>query len=195
MVLTISSSMSAPLLCSALAMADSMTFLTIRAPFFGEYARMFSAWPTDLPRTRSATGRPFCAERRTPRSTARVSIIGAVLLGLLGVHVTLERTGQGELAKLVANHVFSHKHGNVLTTVMNRQCQTEEFGQHCRTTRPGLDRALVIAGNRGLDLLEEVRVYERTFFQRTSHGLFLISCDDAARSCWSYACCYGYGNP
>src|SRR5574343_1516712 len=156
MVLTISSSMSAASLCSALAIADSMTFLTIRAPFFGEYARMFSAWPTDLPRTRSATRRPFCAERRTPRSTARVSIIGSLLLGFLAGDVTLDRPGQREFAELVANHVFSHKHGNVLTTIMNRQCQAEKLGQHCRTTRPGLDRTFVIAGNRRFDLLEEV---------------------------------------
>src|SRR5690606_36278221 len=58
-VLTFSSSMSAPSLCSALAIADSSTLRTIFDAFFGENSRMFSACSTGLPRTRSATSRPF----------------------------------------------------------------------------------------------------------------------------------------
>src|SRR5215468_1987583 len=60
--------MSAPLLCSALAIALSSTFLMIFAPFFGVKARMLSAAPTFCPRTRSATRRPFWAESLTPKS-------------------------------------------------------------------------------------------------------------------------------
>src|SRR6478735_6126531 len=73
MVLTFSSSMSAPSLCSAFAIADSSTFLTMTAAFFWVNSRMFSAWSTFLPRIRSATRRPLSTERRTPRRTARVS--------------------------------------------------------------------------------------------------------------------------
>jgi hypothetical protein len=63
---TFSSSMSAPSLCSALAIADSSTFLIRRAPFFGVKARTLSAFSTGRPRIMSATSRPFCAESRTP---------------------------------------------------------------------------------------------------------------------------------
>src|SRR6185369_12087685 len=78
--LTFSESMSAPSLCSALAIADSSTFFTSAAPFFGVNARMLRALSTGLSRIMSATSRPFCAESRTPRRIARVSIAPPLLL-------------------------------------------------------------------------------------------------------------------
>src|SRR5687768_9532364 len=72
MCVIFSSSMSAPSLCSALAIADSSSLRRMTAPFFGLNCRMFSAWSTGLPRIWSATSRPFWAERRTPRSLAEV---------------------------------------------------------------------------------------------------------------------------
>src|SRR5574340_193364 len=66
--------MSAPSLCSALAIADSSTRLMIFAPFFGLKASTSSALPTGKPRIWSATSRPFWAERRTPRRIALVCI-------------------------------------------------------------------------------------------------------------------------
>src|SRR6266446_4494210 len=74
MVFTLSSSTSAPSLCSALAIADSSTFLMMCAPFFGLKASRLSAFSTGSPRIWSATSRPFWAERRTPYSVARVSM-------------------------------------------------------------------------------------------------------------------------
>ena len=71
--------MSAPSLCSALAIALSSAFLMMPAAFFGVNVRMFSASSTFLPRTRSATSRPLSADRRTPRTLARVSMIVIVL--------------------------------------------------------------------------------------------------------------------
>ena len=65
-VCTFSSSMSAPLLCSAFAIALSSTFLMTFAAFFGVNARMLSAAAIGRPRTRSATSRPFWAESLTP---------------------------------------------------------------------------------------------------------------------------------
>src|SRR5688572_15301554 len=114
-----SSSMSAPSLCSAFAIALSSTFLMMRAPFLGENASTSSALPTGIPRTRSATSRPFWADSRTPRSVAVVSIAISLLLPLLHdgrgdllvTRVALERAGQRELAELVADHVLGHVHG------------------------------------------------------------------------------------
>src|SRR5882672_7837736 len=136
-VFTFSASMSAPSLCSALAIADSSSFLISAAPAFGEKVRMLIAWSTFLPRTRSATRRPFCAERWAPRKDALVSIsapyffagaAGAAAAGagrrglgrrrrfrgaLAGCRVALENARQRELAELVPDHVFGDVHGNV----------------------------------------------------------------------------------
>src|SRR5512139_1977122 len=156
--------MSAPSLCSALAIADSSTFLMITAPFFGLKARIFSAFSTRRPRIWSATRRPFCAERRVPRKIAETSIMRSLFLRLLVRNVSLEGTRYGKLAQFVADHVFSHKHRHMLAAVMNRNRQTDEVGQHGGTTRPGLDRALVTGAANGLNLFQQMPVNEGAFF-------------------------------
>src|ERR1041384_8301444 len=102
MLLTFNSSMSAPSLCSAFAIADSSAFLMMPAALRGVKLRMLSAWSTFLPRIRSATKRPLSDDRRTPRTIDLVSVVaicGPFLLhGLLVRRVTLEQTGRGELA-------------------------------------------------------------------------------------------------
>src|SRR6187397_592714 len=104
--------MSAPSLCSALAIADSSTFLMILAPFFGLNDSTFRARSTGSPRIWSATSRPFCADSRTPFSTAMVSMSVSLLLrgrrGLAVGRVRLERAGQREFTQLVAHHVLGH---------------------------------------------------------------------------------------
>src|SRR5690349_8425307 len=162
--------MSAPSLCSAFAIADSSTFLMMRAPFLGLNASTFSAWSTGLPRTRSATRRPFWAERRTPRSVASVSIIASLPLpragrrgrrDLLVRRVTLERARQGELAELVTDHVLRHVDRDVLLAVVHGDRQPDEVGRDRRAARPGLDRLLVVDRARGFHLLLQVAVDER----------------------------------
>src|SRR5689334_2238857 len=136
--LTLSSSMSAPSLCSALAIADSSAFLMMPAARFCVKVRMLSAWWTFLPRTRSATSRPSSAERRTPRTTEPVSMSGPSLFlhGLLVRRVTLERAGQGELAELVAAHLLGHVHRHVLLAVVHGDRDADEVGQDRRASRP-----------------------------------------------------------
>src|SRR5215831_8849214 len=90
MVVILSSSMSAPSLCSALAIADSSTRLMILAPFFGLKLSRLSALSTARPRIWSATRRPFCAESRTPRRVAVVCM--AMLPYLLGGGVVVGAT-------------------------------------------------------------------------------------------------------
>src|SRR5574344_3063608 len=126
MVFTFSSSISAPSLCSALAMADSSTFLTMPAAFFCVNVRIFRAWSTFLPRIRSATRRPLSTDKRTPRRTARVSdMFYSLLLGLLVGGVTLEGTSQSEFAQRVTYHLFGDVHGHVLLAVVHRNGQTD----------------------------------------------------------------------
>jgi hypothetical protein len=49
-------------------------------------------------------------------------------------------------------------------TVVYRDGQTNEVRQDGRTTRPGLDRTLVIGCTRRVDLLQKVQINERAFF-------------------------------
>src|SRR5208282_5404064 len=119
-VLTFSSSMSAPSLCSALAIADSSTRLMILAPFFGLKVSTLSALSTGRPRIWSATSRPFWADRRTPRRIALVSMATSLLPRrrcrrdhFLVRRVSLERARQREFPELVTDHIFRDVHRNV----------------------------------------------------------------------------------
>src|SRR5487761_11309 len=159
--------MSAPSLCSALAIADSSTFFRIRAPFLGLNARMSSARSTGRPRIWSAIRRPFWADRRTPRSVAVVCIMSSLPLrrgrrrDLLVRRVALERAGQRELAELVTDHVLGHIDRNVLLAVVHGDREADEFRRDRRAARPGLDRLFVVDGARGVDLLHQMVVDER----------------------------------
>src|SRR5436189_82032 len=89
------------------------------------FAYHFDARSTGRPRIWSATSRPFCAERRTPRRIAVVSMFCSLLLrrrrrrrDLLVGGVPLECAGQRKLAELVADHVLGHVHRNVLLAVV-----------------------------------------------------------------------------
>src|SRR6185437_7976208 len=118
-----------------------------------------------------------------------------LFLSLLVGCMTLERTGQCKLAKLVADHVFRDVHRNVLTAVVHGDRQTDEVRQDRRATRPSLDWFLVTRCCSRLNLLQQMGVAERTFLNRTCHCLLLNACDGAGRSCSSCACCCGCDIP
>src|SRR5258706_4561295 len=172
---TRSSSISAPSLCSAFAIADSSALRINPAAFFGEKRRMFSALSIGLPRTRSATRRPFCAEIFAPRIDALVSISNSpgcarLLLArrrrsLAIGRMALERARHRELAQLVADHLVVDVDRHVLLSVVHGDRQPDEIPNDGRASRPGLDRALVLGGLRGLDLLQHVPVDKRAFLQ------------------------------
>src|SRR5271169_5727875 len=142
--------MSAPSLCSALAIADSSTRLMILAPFFGLKASTLSALSTGRPRIWSATSRPFWADRRTPRRIALVSMPTSLFPRparrrnhFLVRRVSLERACQREFAELVSDHVFRDVHRNMLLTIVNGDRQADEVRGNGRASGPGLDRPLV----------------------------------------------------
>src|SRR5688572_9495957 len=177
--------MSAPSLCSAFAIALSSTLRMIRAPFFGENASTSSARPTGMPRMRSATSRPFWADRRTPRNIAVVSISrfpfrSLFLLlddrcgDLLVARVTLEGTRQRELAELVPDHVLGHVHRDVLLAVVDGDRQADEVRRDRRAPAPGLDRLLVRGRARRVHLVHQVAVDERALLDRACHALPLL---------------------
>src|ERR1700693_4181309 len=170
---TLSSSMSAPRLFSALAMADSRTFSTSSAPFFGMNFREASATPTPLPRTVSATRRHFCGEMRAWRKRA-VTCMASLCAGHFAIAgVRLEQPRRRKLAELVTDHVLGDEHRDVLPAVVNRDRETDHVGNHHRAARPGLDRPAIVLLHRDLHLLRQVQIHERTFLQRTRHAYFL----------------------
>src|SRR5512141_1032440 len=198
MRVTRNSSMSAPSLCSAFAMADSSAFLISPAAFFCVNDRMFRALSTGLPRTRSATSRPFWADRRAPLTIAVVSIVLTLLLrhsGLLVRCVALEGPRQREFAELVTDHVFVDVDRHVLLAVVHGDREADELRQDGRAPGPRLDRLLVARGLCSFDFLLQMPVDKRALLERTRHSGPLTSVSGAARSSCQCACCCACDSP
>src|ERR1700733_16013293 len=106
---TLSSSISTPWLCSALATADASTLRTRCAPFLGMNFKTFKALPTGAPRTASATSRHFCGEMRAYLSFAETSMSGR-RHDFLIARVGLERARGRKFTELVPYHVLRHEH-------------------------------------------------------------------------------------
>src|SRR5580704_14064569 len=165
---TLSSSMSTPWLCSALATAEASTLRTSSAPFFGMNFKADSAVPTGSPRTASATRRHFCAEMRAYLSLAETSIAHASLgrrRDFLIARVGFESARGRKLAQLVADHVLGHEHRDVLAAVVYGDRQTDHLGNDHGAARPGLDRLSVVLGRGHLHLLGKMQIHERSFLQ------------------------------
>lgn len=74
----------------------------------------------------------------------------------------------------MANHVFGNENRIEHLAVVNGKCQADELRRDHRAARPCLDRRLLIRGLRLLDFLHQVRIDERTFFNRASHKSLLV---------------------
>jgi len=61
--------------------------------------------------------------------------------------MTTKRSGQSKLAQFMSYHIFSDKHWDMLTAVMHLKRQTNKYWRDHGTTRPCLDRALIIGFN------------------------------------------------
>src|SRR4051794_36393603 len=132
---------------------------------------MLSASSTFLPRTRSATRRTFCGEAfRYLRVAVACMVVLRLLARRLGglldllAGVALERTGQGELAELVADHVLGDVHRDELPPVVDGHRVTDHVRNDRRPPRPGLDDLLVALAIHRFDLLREVLVDEGSLF-------------------------------
>src|SRR3954469_9097254 len=87
--------------------------------------------------------------------------------------VTLERTGQSELAELVADHGLGDEHRYVLAPVVHGDRVPEHVGDDRRAPRPGLDDVLRVLLVLDFHLLEQVVVDERALLQAARHLLLL----------------------
>src|SRR4249920_2697886 len=125
---------------------------------------VLSAFDASAPRTVSATRRHFCGEMRAYLSFAVASMLGRSLHFLVA-RVRLEGARRRELTQLVTHHVFGDEHWDVLTAVMHGNSQAHHVGDDHRAARPRLDRLAIALGGSRLDLLQQVKIDERTFFQ------------------------------
>lgn len=95
-----------------------------------------------------------------------------ILLGGLDGHSTvrLEDTGQGKLAQAMADHVFSHIHGDKVLAVVNEKSVTNQVRSDHGGTCPSLDRALLLRVVELVHLFEEGLLNEGAFFKGAWHG-------------------------
>src|SRR3989339_1848749 len=94
--------------------------------------------------------------------------------------MSLEGARQGKLTQFVTHHVFGYIHRDMLLTVVYRNCQADELGQHRGTARPGFHRAFIVGRAHCLNLLEQVSVDKWTFFNRTCHVYYPLNLEATA---------------
>ena len=93
----------------------------------------------------------------------------------------LEGAGVSKFAQAVTDHIFGNEHRHVLLAVMNGEGVPNEFGEHHRAARPGLDRQFLARSVHLLHLLQEGIFNVRAFLNRTCHsGVLLSTLDDKA---------------
>ena len=78
--------------------------------------------------------------------------------------VFLERARQRKLAELVPDHVFRHEHRLKNLAVMHVERMSNELRRDRRATRPCLDRLLRARRVQLGDLVQQMAVNKRTFF-------------------------------
>jgi hypothetical protein len=64
----------------------------------------------------------------------------------------------------MTNHFFVDQNRNMLTTIVDSDCQPHHIWQDHGTTRPGFDGSALVSGYRCLYLFSQVKVNEWSFF-------------------------------
>src|SRR5690242_11375687 len=81
----------------------------------------------------------------------------------------VERARRRELAELVADHLLSDDHRDVLLPVIDAESQSDELRQDRRTPRPDADHLVASGRARGIRLLQQIAVNKWTLPERTRH--------------------------
>src|SRR5690554_2165270 len=157
---------------------DSIIFAIGSAAPRSENRRVVSAESTCRPRIISITTRSFRGAVRIPSRrmifarfpysffmviTMLLQRLAALCLSVDGVAEVCAR--RRELTELVTDHVFGAGHGDELFAVMYGEGHAHELGGNHRPARPGLDWLLTICFERCSDLLLEMVINKRPFFQ------------------------------
>src|SRR5262245_60672839 len=88
--------------------------------------------------------------------------------------MAIEHARRRELPELVADHLLGHQHRNVLLAVVHAEGQPDELRQDGRAPAPDPDQFMPAGRARGLRLLEQIAVDERTLPYRTRHDAVLV---------------------
>src|ERR1700692_4124682 len=156
-------------------MADSRTFLTMRATRLGEKVSVASAVSARCPRIDCATRlslrglvrilRPMAlaCTSESVRFLAGLPIRGDLLLRLAVAGVTMEGPRGGELAAVVTDHVFGYVHRDMFQAVIDAEGEADELRQDGRAARPDLDHVLASRIARDFRLLQNETIDKRTF--------------------------------
>src|SRR5215210_794502 len=147
-----------------------------------ENSRSAKAAATFLPRISWASRLSFCGLTRSIRATAFASFSGSVRsravlpmayplspLGFAIGGMAVESPRRRELAELVPDHFLGNQHWNVLLAVMDAERQPDELRQDGRTPAPHFDDFMPARRARGLCLLQQIAVDERTLPDGTRH--------------------------
>src|SRR5215831_2855684 len=87
--------------------------------------------------------------------------------------MAVEHPRRREFSELVTDHLLGHHHRDVLLAVVDAEGQPDELRQDGRTPAPDLDHLVTARRARGLRLLEQIAVDERTLPNRTHHDRVL----------------------
>ena len=79
--------------------------------------------------------------------------------------VFLENSGRRKLAQLVTNHVLGHEDGNEGFAVVHIEGVANEVRRDRAAAGPGLDGFLCAGFVDPVDLVEELPLHKRAFFQ------------------------------
>src|SRR5947209_494044 len=80
-----------------------------------------------------------------------------------------EGASRRELAELMPDHVLVHLHRQELAAVVNPECQADELRQDRRAARPDADDLISARRPRGIRLVQQIAVDERTLPDGTRH--------------------------
>ena len=83
--------------------------------------------------------------------------------------MTLEGTGQGELAQLMADHFFGDIHRNVLSTVMDGDGVTNKFRIYRGGSGPSLQNLLLLLLVHGANPCEQLCFHVRSLLATSAH--------------------------
>src|SRR5262245_14628396 len=103
----------------------------------------------------------------TGRRWRGASCRGCCRLGTAAA-MTLEHTRGGELAQLVADHIFSDEQLQEGLAVMNHERVADEIGHDRAIARPRFDR-LAMPRLLLFHFLQQTQIDVRTFLQRSTH--------------------------
>src|ERR1043165_4578772 len=161
-----------------------------------ENSRSASAVATFLPRIRPATRLSFCGLIRSVRATACASLSASLrscaflliasypsacgrrgrrTFRLAVGRVAVERARRRELAELVADHFLGDVDRDVLVAVVDAERQSDELREDRGAPAPDLDHLVAGRTARGLCLLQQIAIDERTLPDGTRHGACLTS--------------------